>query len=134
MPFAEAEGSGTHDLLCCARIHWTKLGIVRSGISCLPEVWQTPVGARHNGLEQHLTTGLGFLRLDALRLVVRQAVLAWGEDHCRWDVARHVDGVMSRAGHNFPRRVAKLRGPPTHQIDTRGIERLGRDLEQRRKF
>ena len=52
---------------------------------------QAPLRPCQHGLEQHLTARLGFLRLDAFRFVVGQPIVAWGEDHCRRDVLRHVD-------------------------------------------
>jgi hypothetical protein len=61
-----------------------------------------PIRPGQHRLEQHLAAGLGFLGLDALRLVVRKAVLAWGKNHRRRNVPRHVDRVVSGTGDDVP--------------------------------
>src|SRR6185437_5258021 len=93
-----------------------------------------PIGPRQHRLEQHLAAGLRLARLDALGLVVREAVLARGEDHRGGDAAGDVDGVMAGAGDDFSRLVAKAFGGLFDQGDAFGVEGLRRVLEDALDF
>jgi hypothetical protein len=61
-----------------------------------------PVRPGQHRLEQHLAAGLGFLGLDALRLVVRKPVLARGKNHRCRHVPRYIHRVVPGARDDFP--------------------------------
>ena len=85
------------------------------------------IGTSQHRLEQHLapaSASSGWMLSASLWL---QAVLARGEDHRGRHVARDIDRVVAGAGDDLARDVAELRRALAHQIDARGIERLGRD-------